>query len=98
MKLQLSSETRIQTLQEQIDRLHDRCILTEATATKSEKLLDPDKFNGNCTKLDSFLEGIKLKLSSNADCYLTLKSQLQYACSRLEGSVIAHVQPCFKDG
>ena len=52
---------------------------------KSEKLLDPDKFDGTRAKLDDFLTDIRLKMIGNHDRYPTEGNKINYAITRLEG-------------
>ena len=65
---------------------------------KSATHPDPEKFNGDKTKLEVFLAQLNLKLQSNID-YFTREEQnmeqnkLSYAISRLEGDAFAQIEP-----
>jgi hypothetical protein len=55
-------------------------------ATRSQKIPDPDRFNGDRDKLENFRLMVVLKLKGNEDWYPTEQDRLRYIFSRLEGS------------
>ena len=67
-------------------------------ATKlSAKHTDPAMFNGDSTKLRSFIKDLEVKLALNLDRHPTLVAQLLYAFSRTEGRARDQVEPYFED-
>jgi hypothetical protein len=55
-------------------------------ATRSQKIPDPDRFNGDREKLENFRLMVVLKLKGNEDWYTTEQDRLRYIFSRLEGA------------
>lgn len=55
-------------------------------ATRSQKIPDPDRFNGDRGKLENFRLMVVLKLKGNEDWYPTEQDRLRYIFSRLEGA------------
>jgi hypothetical protein len=56
-----------------------------ASARLSERLPDPDKFDGNRSDLRRFSQQVYAKMTSNADRFLTPTSRLTYVAGRLTG-------------
>ena len=59
---------------------------------------DPDKFNGDKTKLEAFVTQLHIKLQQNADHFVRLgqnteQNQLSYAISCLEGDAFLQIKP-----
>ena len=59
---------------------------------------DPDKFNGDKTKLEAFTTQLRIKLQQNADHFVhpgqnTEQNQLSYAISCLEGDAFLQIEP-----
>ena len=59
---------------------------------------DPDKFNGDKTKLEAFVTQLRIKLQQNADHFIcpgqnTKQNQLSYAISRLESDAFLQIKP-----
>ena len=71
-------------LQQQVDRLASIGLSTKVQWTL--KYLDSAMFNSDRIKLCSFLTQLWLKLSLNADWFLTEKNKLRYTVSCLEGT------------
>ena len=75
---------------------------TESSLTprtfRSPKHPDPEKFNGDKTKLEAFLTNLHLKLQRNEDHFTqegqdTEYNKLIYAVARLEGDAFAQIEP-----
>ena len=62
-------------------------------AEKSEKLPDPDPFDGTREKLIPFLFAIRSKLAINLNRYPTEDSKIDYVYSRLSGNAQAQILP-----
>ena len=67
------------------------------TSRPSPNHPDPDKFNGNKAKLESFVTQLRIKLQQNADHFIrpeqnTEQNQLSYAISWLEGDAFTQVE------
>ena len=71
-------------LQQQVDRLASIELSTKVQQTL--KYLNSVMFNSDRVKLHPFLTQLWLKLSSNADWFLTEKDKLRYTVSCLEGT------------
>ncbi|KAG9590725.1 hypothetical protein KCU77_g7838, partial [Aureobasidium melanogenum] len=83
--------------------LHDRTpTLTspapESSISRSEKIPDPDKFQGDRSQFDVFASKIREKMSVNYDRFPTAQSRLAYLSSRLEGRAYLHIQPYIRNG
>ena len=78
-------------LQQQVNRLASIELSTKVQWTL--KYLDPVMFNGDRIKLCPFLTQLWLKLSSNADWFLTEKDKLRYTVSCLEGTAANQILP-----
>jgi hypothetical protein len=57
-----------------------------SSASRSQKIPDPDRFNGDRDKLENFRLMMILKLKGNEDWYPTEQDRLRYIFSRLEGA------------
>ena len=83
---------------EQLRQAHVNSILRIPCVAKSATHLNPEKFNGDKTKLETFLAQLNLKLQRNID-YFTRKGQnteqnkLSYAILRLEGDAFPQIEP-----
>ena len=78
-------------LQQQVD-----CLASIELSTKVQRTLkypDSAMFNSDCIKLCPFLTQLWLKLSSNADWFLTEKDKLRYTVSHLEGTAANQILP-----
>ncbi len=68
------------------------------TSTRlSERLPDPDKFDGTTTDLRRFVTQIRRKLTVNRDRYTTPVARLAYISDRLKGAAYAQVLPYLED-
>lgn len=65
-----------------------------SSARLSEKLPDPDKFEGNRSDLRRFLQQIHAKMNANADRFPTATSRLTYVAGRLAGKAYELILPC----
>ena len=65
------------------------------TAAKSEKLSDFFMFNRNQKKLHFFVTKLCLKLSKNADQFLTNKNKINYVMSCLENDAVCTMNSFF---
>ena len=68
------------------------------TSRPSPNHPNPDKFNGDKAKLESFVTQLRIKLQQNADHFIqpeqnTEQNQLLYAIFRLEGDAFTQVEP-----
>lgn len=63
------------------------------TSRPSEKLPDPDKFDGTRHDLRRFLQQIYAKMTSNADRFPTATSRLTYVAGRLTGKAYNLILP-----
>jgi hypothetical protein len=73
------------------DRASRQDTLTGGTLRKSTKLPDPPIFEGKGVAV--WLSRMKNKLETNADHYLTEKSKIAYAESRIGGNAAEHIAP-----
>lgn len=64
----------------------------------SERLPDPDKFNGDRTDLRRFIAQIQEKMTANSDRFPTPNSRTAYVNGRLTGAAYAQVLPFIRDG
>jgi Domain of unknown function (DUF4939) len=64
-----------------------------ASSRLSEKLPDPDKFDGTRSDLRRFLQQIHAKMSSNADRFPSAASRLTYVAGRLTGKAYNLILP-----
>lgn len=62
----------------------------------SEKLPDPELYDGDKQKLRSWTCSLRLKLARNADHYPTEASKIRYSVSRLTGKALDQVEPKVK--
>lgn len=62
----------------------------EARSSRSEKLPDIDKYNGEVDKLDAWEQALIQRMNGNADRYPTERSKIVYAESRLAIAEKAH--------
>jgi hypothetical protein len=62
-----------------------------STTQRSEKIPDPDKFDGTRTKTPDFLTQIRLKLRGNRDRFLDEQGMMMYVVSRLEGAALRQI-------
>ena len=70
----------------------------ESSSRPSTNHPNPDKFNGDKTKLEAFVTQLRIKLQRNADHFTrpaqdTEQNRLSYAISRLEGDAFLQVEP-----
>ncbi len=96
-------EARLEEAQSQLDKANmnaakllgqlNSTTMSALSSSKSEKLPDPEPFNGKRDDLPSFVAGLRLKLLVNHDRYLTIRERLTYAFSRLTGSTKSQVLP-----
>lgn len=68
------------------------------TPPLSEKLPDPEKYNGVRGQLRSFVGQLRMKLRHNADRFSSEESRVVYAISRMERSVVSVVAPLLDAG
>lgn len=74
-------------------------IATPPTSTRaSERLPDPEKFNGERKDLRRFVSQIKEKLTVNLDRFPTPQSRCAYVTSRLAGQPYSQILPYIQDG
>ena len=91
-------EQNIQNLTEQLRQAHVNGTLRIPRVAKSATHPNPEKFNGDKTKLEALLAQLNLKLQRNID-HVTRKKQnteqniLSYAISRLERDAFAQIEP-----
>ena len=78
-------------LQQQVNCLASIGLSTKVQQTP--KYPDSAMFNGDRVKLYPFLTQLWLKLSSNADWFLTEKDKLEYTVSCLEGTAANQILP-----
>lgn len=64
----------------------------------SERLPDPDKFNGDRKDLRRFISQIHGKLKTNRDRFPTAQSRTTYVTNRLSGPAYAQILPHVKEG
>lgn len=67
-------------------------------ARLSEKLPDPDKFEGDRKDLRRFVSQIHEKMNVNRDRFPTALSRMAYVSNRLKGQPYAQILPYIKDG
>ena len=72
-------------------------VSTESTR-QSEKLPDPDKFNGERSDLRRFVSQIHEKLIVNRDRFPTPQARMAYVTNRLSGTPYAQVLPYIRHG
>ncbi|KAG0152773.1 hypothetical protein PDIDSM_2578 [Penicillium digitatum] len=65
---------------------------------RSERLPDPDKFEGDRKDLRRFSSQIKEKLNINRDRFPTPQSRMTYVTNRLKGIPYAQILPYIRDG
>ena len=70
----------------------------ESSISRSEKIPDPEKFQGDRSQFDVFASKIREKMSVNYDRFPTAQSRLAYLSSRLEGRAYLHIQPYIRNG
>ncbi|VTO86832.1 unnamed protein product [Fusarium graminearum] len=68
------------------------------SASLTERLPDPDKFEGNRNDLRRFVSQIHLKLKANHDRFPTALARMSYVTGRLSGRAYAQVLPHIKLG
>ncbi|KAI7137118.1 hypothetical protein KC316_g16709, partial [Hortaea werneckii] len=68
------------------------------TTRQSEKLPDPEKFNGERKDLRRFVSQVHEKMFINRDRFPTPQSRMSYVSSRLTGTPYAQVLPHIKNG
>ena len=68
------------------------------TSRLSERLADPDKFDGDRNKLLNFIDDIRLKFAINGDRYPTARERKAYVVSRLTGLAYQQVRPYIRLG
>jgi uncharacterized protein DUF4939 len=61
--------------------------------TKSEKIPDPEPFDGKRSELAPFIASLRLKLLMNRDRFPTVQERLTYAFSRLAGNARNQILP-----
>lgn len=61
------------------------------SAQLSERLPDPDKFEGDRKDLHHFVSQIKEKMIVNYDCFLTPQSRMAYVTNHLKGTPYAQI-------
>jgi hypothetical protein len=69
-----------------------------ASSKISERLPDPEKFDGNRKDLRRFTQQIYSKLTANSDRFISANSRLAYVASRLSGSAYELILPKVKFG
>ena len=62
----------------------------------SEKLPDPELYDGDKQKLQSWTYSLRVKLAGNADRYPSESSKIQYSVGRLTGKALDQVEPRVK--
>lgn len=72
--------------------------LSAASAQLSERLPDPDKFEGDRKDLRRFVSQIKEKMTVNYDRFPTSQSRMAYVTNRLKGAPYAQVLPYIHNG
>lgn len=82
-----------QRLQAQLSELHTPGTTPGAQTSKSEKLPDPEPYDGKRSELQSFIASLRLKLIHNRDRFPTASERLTYAFSRLSGSARNQILP-----
>lgn len=65
---------------------------------RSERLPDPDKFEGERKDLRRFVSQVKEKLNINRDRYPTPQSRMTYVTNRLKGVPYAQILPYIREG
>jgi hypothetical protein len=65
---------------------------------QSEKLPDPDKFNGQRSDLRRFTSQIHEKMNINQDRFPTPQSRMAYVTNRLTGTPYSQILPYIRDG
>jgi hypothetical protein len=65
---------------------------------RSERLPDPEKFEGDRKDLRRFVSQIKEKLNVNRDRYPTPQSRMTYVTNRLKGAPYAQILPYIHEG
>ncbi|KAG0155295.1 hypothetical protein PDIDSM_870 [Penicillium digitatum] len=65
---------------------------------RSERLPDPDKFEGDRKDLRRFSSQIKEKLNINRDRFPTPQSRMTFVTNRLKGTPYAQILPYIRDG
>lgn len=91
--LTATNQGTVAELRQQLGQALDRASNAAPTVRLTEKLPDPEKFDGTRSKLRPFLANLRLKLHGNSDRYPSEQLKLFYAYSRLEGSATAQLLP-----
>ncbi|KKF94148.1 Protein FAM127C [Ceratocystis platani] len=75
-------------------------LFTETTSSshRSERLPDPDKFDGNRQDLRRFVSQIHQKMTTNHDRFPTAQSRMAYVNNRLKGPAYALILPYVQEG
>lgn len=71
---------------------------TTTTTRVSERLPDPDKFDGDRADLRRFVSQIQEKMTANQDRYPTPQLRMSYVNNRLKGSPYALILPYIQGG
>jgi hypothetical protein len=70
----------------------------DTSRPRSERLPDPDKFEGDRGDLRRFLSQIHEKLNTNRDRFPTPQSRMAYVTNRLKGQPYAQILPYIQKG
>lgn len=71
---------------------------SSGSRVRSERLPDPDKFEGERKDLRRFISQVKEKLNINRDRYPTPQSRMTYVTNRLKGVLYAQILPYIREG
>lgn len=82
-----------QRLQEQLNQAYTPTSTPGEKTLRSEKLPDPEPFDGKRSELQPFIASLRLKLLHNRDRFPTASERLTYAFSRLAGSARNQILP-----
>lgn len=69
-----------------------------STAHLSERLPDPDKFDGDRKDLRRFVSQVHEKMKANKDRFPSAQSRMAYVTSRLKGAAYAQILPYVREG
>ena len=96
-KFNESLSAQVEQLSKQVAKLRKASTPSSTPApvpvTKTEKLPDPEPFDGARDKLENFVFGLRVKYQVNADRYDTEGAKLAHAYSLLRGNAQAQVLP-----
>jgi hypothetical protein len=93
------SEQRTENAADHATRTPPPATATPSESSRvSERLPDPEKFNGDRKDLRRFVSQIQEKLTVNRDRFPTPASRCSYVTSRLSGSPYAQILPYIRQG